>query len=484
MKILEYKPIIGLEIHTQLSTKTKLFCSCLSDSDNSEPNTNICPVCSAMPGTLPVLNKKAVDFIIKAGLAMNSKIAKIAKWDRKQYFYPDLPKGYQISQLDYPVCVGGFVEIYDEGKVKKINLERIHLEEDAGKSIHDRDEKYSYIDFNRCGVPLIEIVSKPDMFSALEAEKYARQVRRIVRNIEVSHADMQKGQMRFDVNVNLEIKTDEGVKYTPISEIKNLNSFRALSRACEYEIKRQNEVFAETGVEKGKNKLTLLWDDNKGETKVMRTKEEASDYRFINDPDIPPVFIDKDWVDSLGEEIPKILPHERFMNYLESGIKEASATYILDNEVLADFLDSCFLKIDSASLKSEFLNWFDRDLIGLVNKENDVNIKIASDVFVKLVQLVFEKKITKVVGREILDELWNSDKKLDEVLKEKERESSVDIDSVVKSVLENNKEQIEAYKNGKESIFNMFIGLCMKETKGKVEPEVIVAKIKEYILQY
>jgi len=484
MKILEYKPIIGLEIHVQLMTKTKLFCSCSSDSDTSDPNTNICPVCSAQPGTLPVLNKKAVDFIIKAGIAMNSKIAEITKWDRKQYFYPDLPKGYQISQLDHPVCEGGYVEIYDDSKIKKINLERIHLEEDAGKSVHDKSVQYSYIDFNRCGVPLIEIVSKPEMFSVSEAEKYAKQIRRIVRSIGVSHADMQKGQMRFDVNINLEVVTDQGSKYTPISEIKNLNSFRALVRACEYEIKRQEKVFAETKIEKSNNKITLLWNDNKNITKIMRTKEEASDYRYINDPDIPPVIIDEDWINSLKSEIPKILPHKRFMNYIESGIKEASATYILDNEVLADFLDDCLKKIDSSSLKNEFLNWFDRDLIGLINKEKDIIIKIDSKSFVRLVKLVFDGKITKVIGREILFELWNSDKNIDEILKSKEKDTSIDVDSIVKSVLDNNKEQVLEYKNGKEAIFNMFIGLCMKETKGSVEPDIIVKKIKELIINY
>lgn len=482
MKILEYKPIIGLEIHVQLSTKTKLFCSCSSYSDEALPNTNICPVCSAQPGTLPVLNKKALDYIIKAGLAMNSKISEITKWDRKQYFYPDLPKGYQISQLDYPVCNGGFIEIYDEKKVKKINLERIHLEEDAGKSIHDRDENYSYIDFNRCGVPLIEIVSKPEMFSVPEAEKYARQIRRIVRNLGISNADMQKGQMRFDVNVNLEVVTDEGSKYTPISEIKNLNSFRALARASEYEIKRQEKEFEKNKIEKSNNKTTLLWDDNKGVTEIMRSKEEVSDYRYINDPDVPPVIIDKNWIDSLKKEIPEILPHERFMNYIDSGIKEASAVYILDNEILADFLDDCLKNIDSEAFKKEFLNWFDRDLIGLINKEKDFVIKIDSESFVKLVKLVFNSKITKIIGREILLELWETDKLISEILKEKEKSASIDVDAVVKSVLDSKKDQVEEYKNGKESLFNMFIGLCMKETKGMIEPEVIVKKIKEMLL--
>lgn len=484
MKILEYKPIIGLEIHVQLATKTKLFCSCSSDSDTSDPNTNICPVCSAQPGTLPVLNKKALEYIIKAGLAMNSKIAEITKWDRKQYFYPDLPKGYQISQLDHPVCEGGYIEIYDEGETKKINLERIHLEEDAGKSIHDRSVDYSYIDFNRCGVPLIEIVSKPEMFSVSQAEKYAKQIRRIVRNIGVSYADMQKGHMRFDVNINLEVVTDEGSKYTPISEIKNLNSFRALVRACEYEIKRQEKEFKETKIEKAENKNTLLWDDNRGITKIMRVKEEASDYRYINDPDVPPVYVNVNLVNSLKKEIPKILPHKRFMNYIESGIKETSATYILDNEILADFLDDCLKKIDSDTLKNEFLNWFDRDLIGLINKEKDFVIKIDPDSFVKLIKLVLDKEITKVVGREILFELWNTDKNIDEILKDKKESTSIDVDSIVKSVLDNNKEQVEEYKNGKEAVFNMFIGLCMKETKGMVEPSVIVKKIKDLIINY
>ncbi len=482
MKILEYKPIIGLEIHVQLSTKTKLFCSCSSNSEESLPNTNICPVCSAQPGTLPVLNKKALDYIIKAGLAMNSEIAKITKWDRKQYFYPDLPKGYQISQLDYPVCDGGYIEIYDEGVVKKINLERIHLEEDAGKSIHDKDPNYSYIDFNRCGVPLIEIVSKPEMFSVPEAEKYARQIRRIVRILGISNADMQKGHMRFDVNVNLEVVTDEGLKYTPISEIKNLNSFRALARASEYEIKRQEKEFEKNKIEKSNNKTTLLWDDNKGVTEIMRSKEEVSDYRYINDPDIPPVIIDKVWTDYLKEEIPEILPHKRFMNYLDSGIKESSAIYVLDNEILADFLDDCLKEIDSKNLKNEFLNWFDRDLIGLINKEKEFVIKIDSKSFVELIKLVFDGKLTKLIGREVLIELWETDKLISEILKEKEKGASIDVDAVVKSVLDKNKKQVEEYKNGKESLFNMFIGLCMKETKGQIEPEVIVKKIKEYLL--
>ena len=425
----KYTPIIGLEIHVQLDTKSKLFCSCNNESFDAKPNTNICPVCSGQPGALPVMNKTAVYYAIKAGLAVGSEINKYSKWDRKSYFYPDLPKGYQISQYDKPLCVGGNIEILlDNNESKKIRLNRIHLEEDAGKSIHDKSLEYTYLDYNRCGTPLIEIVSEPDMCSSDEAEKYGKEIRRIVRYLGVSRADMEKGHMRFDINVNLKIEDEsKAVKYTPIAEVKNLNSFKALVKAIEYEIVRQKEEYEKTGVVKSdKNKTTRLWNDNKSITLQMRTKEEAADYRYFPDPDVMPVVTDDELIEKIKKEIPE-LPINRLKKYLKLGLENNISNYIVDNKNLADYLDDCLEKINKNKiLEKEFLNWFGRDFFQLLNQasenekiEDTAVIKISKEDFVELMQLIIDNKITRNLAKEFLIYIWDNNSKSLEDLKGK-----------------------------------------------------------------
>lgn len=486
----KYIPIIGLEIHVQLDTKSKLFCSCNNESFDAKPNTNICPVCSGQPGALPVMNKTAVRYAVKAGLAMDSEISKYSKWDRKSYFYPDLPKGYQISQFDKPLCIGGHVDILlDNKETKTIRLNRIHLEEDAGKSIHDRSIDHTYLDYNRCGTPLIEIVSEPDIASSIEADKYGKEIRRIVRYLGISRADMEKGHMRFDINVNVKVETDDGeTKYTPIVEVKNLNSFKALIKAIEYEIKRQEEEFEKTGITKSdKNKTTRLWNDNRNITLQMRTKEEAADYRYFPDPDVMPVILDDEYINDVKKEIPE-LPISRLKRYLDLGLENNISNYIADNKNLADYLDDCLRIIgDNKELQKEFLNWFGRDFFQLLNqissndKVEDVSvIKITEEDFIELITLIVSKKITRNLAKEFLVNIWDNGKKLSE-LKNQIPSESINVEKIITTVIDNNPDMLSQYKNGNTKVFNVFIGLVMKESKGLINPKDITEKLKELL---
>jgi len=421
---------------------------------------------------------------------MHCDINKYSKWDRKSYFYPDLPKGYQISQYDKPLCIGGYIDILlDNKEEKRIRLNRIHLEEDAGKSIHDRSIEYTYLDYNRCGTPLIEIVSEPDLCSASEAYKYGKEIRRIVRYLGISRADMEKGHMIFDINVNVKIETDNNeTKYTPIVEVKNLNSFKALIKAIEFEINRQIEDFEKTGITKSeKNKTTRLWNDNKGITSQMRTKEEAADYRYFPDPDLVPIILDDDYINNVKKDISE-LPIDKLKKYLSLGLENNISNYIVDNKNLADYLDSCLLKIgDNKEMQKEFLNWFGRDFFQLLNQvssndkiEDSSVIKITEDDFIELITLIVNKKITRNLAKEFLIDMWDNDKKLIE-LKQQIPQESLDIDQIINNVLENNQNMIDQYKNGNMKVFNVLIGLVMKESKGLINPKDITNKLKEIL---
>lgn len=486
----KYIPIIGLEIHVQLDTKSKLFCSCDNESFNSKPNTNICPTCSGQPGALPAMNKTAVIYTVKAGIAMGSEISEYSKWDRKSYFYPDLPKGYQISQYDKPLCIGGNIEILlDNGESKNIRLNRIHLEEDAGKSIHDKSVEFTYLDYNRCGTPLMEIVSEPDIASSIEAEKYGKEIRRIVRYLNVSRADMEKGHMRFDINVNLKVEDKSGEKkYTPIAEVKNLNSFKSLVKAIEYEIIRQQEEFEKTGIVKNdKNKTTRLWNDNKNVTAQMRTKEEAADYRYFPDPDVMPIVLDDTFIENVKKEIPE-LPIHRLKRYLALGLQNNISNYIVDNKNLADYLDKSIELIgDNEEIKKEFLNWFGRDFFQLLNKiseneklEDSSAIKISKEDFVELMNLIISKKITRNLAKDFLVDIWENNKKLEE-LKKIIPQETINVEQIINNILEKNKNMLEQYKSGNEKVFNVFVGLTMKETKGLIDPKEIQEKLRKIL---
>lgn len=481
----KYIPIIGLEIHVQLDTKSKLFCGCDNESFNVAPNINICPVCSGQPGVLPVMNKQALDFCILAGLALNGKIASETKWDRKSYFYPDLPKGYQISQYDKPIIEGGEVEIFFENDEKKnIRLIRAHLEEDAGKSIHDRSSEFTYLDYNRCGTPLLEIVTEPDITSSLEAELFAKQIRRIMRYIGVSRVNMEMGHMRFDINVNIKVEGSE-IKYTPIAEVKNLNSFRSLVKAIDYEVKRQIEEFEKNAVEKNDgNKKTFLWNDQKEMTIEMRSKEEAADYRYFADPDVMPVEIDQAWIDKAKEKLP-VLPGDRFVRYRSLGVSYQTALSILENMRISDYLDVCLQKIgDNENARKELVNWFGREIMAYLNKMTesekaviDLEERLSSDDFVEIVRMVDLREITRNLGKEWLDKIWEDGEKLAD-LKQQMTENKIDLDQIVVDVLNNNQNFVEQYKAGNEKVLNVLIGKMMKETKGMVGVEEVVKILK------
>ncbi len=430
-------PLIGLEVHVELETKSKMFCGCPADHFGKEPNTQTCPVCLGLPGALPVPNKKAIESCIQIGLALNCEINKNSKFDRKQYFYPDLSKGYQISQYDEPFCSEGFIHL-DSGK--KIGIERVHQEEDTGKLQHTilEGEKVSLVDFNRSGVPLVEIVSKPDMSSSEEAKEYLKKIHEIIRALGVSSADMDKGQMRLEPTVNAKIEKDGETFYTPLAEIKNINSFNFVASAIEFEVKRQVKEWEETGVVKtATNKTTRGYDSVKKVTFLQRTKEEAKDYRYFPEPDIPPFVIEKDYVEKLRSELPK-LPAEIISDLESLGVENKYAKIIASSEELLSIIS--LFKNDTEIETSKLAS-------ALVNK------KIRTEDDIKAQYLTITK-----VGNTNTDELK----------------------SIVMKIVEANPGPVAEYKKGKTNIAGFFVGQAMKESKGTASPQVlaeIVAKL-------
>ncbi|HOK35084.1 MAG TPA: Asp-tRNA(Asn)/Glu-tRNA(Gln) amidotransferase subunit GatB [Candidatus Pacearchaeota archaeon] len=477
---MNYSPIIGLEIHCELKTKTKMFCSCENDPDETKPNLNICPICMGHPGTLPVINKKALEMVIKAGLALNSKIAAETYFERKNYFYPDLPKGYQISQYAVPLCSGGYLKIPNTNR--KIRITRIHLEEDTGRLLHSQNEDYSLIDFNRAGVPLMELVTEPDIQSAKEARQFAEELQLILRYLGISDADMEKGQMRVEVNISLGKEGKLGTKV----EIKNLNSFQAVEKASEYEIKRQSEI-----LDKGEKIIqeTRGWDSIKGKTFSQRIKEEANDYRYFPEPDLPPLNLS-----NIEESIPELpqQKRERFQEEYKIGLKEIEI--LIQNKDLADYFEEVASELKDwaktkkitqdqiPSLIKIATNYLETDLLGLM-KENNVsikNLKITPENFAELITILWNKEISSRVGKDVLLEMFKTgadptyvieDKKLKQVSDE------VVIEEIAKKIIQENPKPVEDYKKGKENALQFLIGQVMKETKGRVNP----AKAREIL---
>lgn len=422
-------PIIGLEVHVELETKSKMFCGCPADHFGKEPNTQTCPVCLGLLGALPVPNKKAIENCIQIGLALNCTINKHSKFDRKQYFYPDLAKGYQISQYDEPFCSDGFLNL-DSGK--KIGIERVHQEEDTGKLQHTilDGEKVSLVDFNRSGVPLVEIVSKPDMSSSEEAKEYLKKIHEIIRALGVSNADMDKGQMRLEPTVNVKIEKDGEVFYTPLAEIKNINSFNFVASAIEYEVKRQVKEWEETGVVKtATNKTTRGYDSVKKVTFLQRTKEEAKDYRYFPEPDIPPFVVDSEYIESLKSSMAK-LPTQIIKDLIERGLGEKNAKLLYS--------------------KSDCLNIY----FQYENKVTDAN---------KLASLLINGKID--LQKDILVQFQE--------LTNKGNTNESELKSIVQKVIDSNQSLVAEYKNGKSNLLGYFVGSAMKETRGEASPQVL-----------
>ena len=465
----DYDIVIGLEVHSELSTKTKIFCSCPTEF-GGEPNTHCCPVCMAMPGALPVLNKKVVEYAIKAGIATNCTIAKESKNDRKNYFYPDLPKSYQISQFDMPLCTNGFVEIETENGPKKIRLVRIHIEEDAGKLNHDEYGRGSLVDLNRAGVPLIEIVSEPDISSASEAEAYLRKIKSILEYIEVSDCKMQEGSLRADVNVSVRKKgtTEFGTR----TEMKNMNSFRSIVRAIEYESERQIEVLENGGII---TQETLRWDDVSGKTFSMRDKEDAQDYRYFPEPDLAMIRISDEYVQKISKTLPE-MPEKRKARYIEElGLPEYDANILTSSKHLSDLFERANNVCNNPKAVS---NWIMSDIIKILNEEGIEADKLpfSAEQLGKLINLIDKKTISTSIAKTVLEEMTVNPKDPEEIIKEKGLIQISDegaIKEIVLKILEENPQSIADYKAGRDRALGFLVGQAMKQTKGKANPQML-----------
>ena len=460
-----WKVVIGLEVHSELSTNTKCFCSC-KNKFGGKPNTNCCPVCTGMPGALPVLNRKAVEYAVRMGLAVGCKINQYSVFERKNYFYPDMTKAYQISQLEFPLCVGGGVEIEVDGKKKFINLDRIHLEEDAGKLIHDIDG--TMVDFNRAGVPLIEIVSKPDISSAEEAVAYLEKLRSTLLYVGVSDCKMQEGSLRCDVNLSLH---KEGEPYGTRTEMKNLNSFRAVLRAIKYEAKRQAEVLDKGGVI---IQETRRWDDEEGKTYSMREKEDSQDYRYFPDPDIVPIKITDEYLNKIKSDLPKLAP-QRVEEYMQLGLNEKDAKLLTSERKFADYFES----VISLFNQPKFVcNWICGEVFKKLNAEEgeEVNIAVSAKQMAKLLEMYHSDKINQAVARQLMDEIWGMDLDPEKIVEEKglgQISDTSGLEEILKKIVEDNPKAVAELKAGNQKTMAFFIGQTMRATGGKANPKMV-----------
>lgn len=468
--------LIGLEIHVELMTKNKIFCNCKNEF-GGEVNTHVCPVCLGLPGALPVLDKEAVDHAIRAGLAFSCEIADTIKMDRKNYFYPDLTKGYQITQADHPLCKNGYLEINLPDYDKKIRLERIHIEEDTGKQIHTQDGS-SLLDFNRCGVPLIEIVTKPDMNSAEEAKLFLENLRSTLKYIGVSDVRMEEGSLRCDVNINI-VDKEKGVK-TQISEIKNLNSFRSVVKAIEFEEKRHIDLLNQG---RDTENETRRWDESQGETILMRKKLGASDYRFANEADIPPIRVEETLVEELLRTMPE-LPQAKKERFIKAyGLTEYDAGVLTASKDLSDYFEEVEGYVKDSKITS---NWVTGDILRRLKEENleIEDIKISPKMLADLIDLVKSNKINNNTGKAVLRDMFETGSSASDIVKEKgllQITNEDELEEVVKGVLDENPQSIEDYKNGKDRAIGFLVGQIMKKTKGKANPQLVNTLLTEKI---
>ena len=464
----DYEVVIGLEVHAELSTKTKIFCSCPTEFGGA-PNTHTCPICMAMPGTLPVLNEKVVEYAVKAGLATNCEISRNSKNDRKNYYYPDLPKSYQISQYDKPLCENGEVEIETKDGKKTIRIERIHIEEDAGKLNHDDFGGGSLVDLNRAGVPLIETVSRPDMRSAEEAEAYLRKLKSIFEYIEVSDCKMQEGSLRADVNVSVH---KPGEPLGTRTEMKNMNSFRSIVRAIEYEVDRQIDLIEDGGTV---TQETLRWDDVSGKTFSMRDKEDAQDYRYFPDPDLVAIKLSEEYIQNIKNGLPE-LPESRRQRYLdEYKLSEKDANIITASKYLSDLFEGAVKVCNNPKAVN---NWIISDISRILNETEmePIEIPFDSNQLGKLVILIDKGTISSSIGKKVLVELFENPRDPEDIIKEKGWIQISDegaIKEVVTKVLEANPQSIADYKAGKDKALGFLVGQAMKETRGQANPQML-----------
>jgi len=472
---MEFEPVIGLEVHAQLKTKTKIFCAC-STAFGAPPNTHTCPVCLGMPGVLPVLNKKVVEYTMRMALATHCKLEPESHFARKNYFYPDLPKGYQISQYELPIAQHGYVEVALNGSTHRIGITRIHMEEDAGKLGHDPQRPISRVDFNRTGVPLIEIVSEPDIRSPEAAGAYLRQLRAIVRYLDICDGNLEEGSFRCDANVSIRPKGDE--TFGTRTEIKNLNSFKHVEKALQYEIKRQKEVLLDGGrvVQE-----TRLWDPDKNQTHSMRAKEEAHDYRYFPDPDLLPLVIDADWIETVKTSLPELPAGKKQRFIADYGLPSYDAAILTSDRDLADYFEGCLQSIDQPKQVS---NWIMGSLLGLLNAQGK-SIKdspVAARNLAQLLELVDQGVISGKIAKTLFEEMATSGKPPRQIVEEKglvQISDSAAIEEVVSKVLANCSAEVAAYKSGKTKLLGFFVGHVMQETRGKANPKLVNEILKK-----
>lgn len=466
---MQFEPVIGLEVHAQLKTKTKIFCGCATEF-GAPPNTHTCPVCLGMPGVLPVLNKKVVEYTLRMALATHCTIPEQSRFARKNYFYPDLPKGYQISQYELPIAVNGHVSIDMDGRTKRIGLTRIHMEEDAGKLVHDETRPVSFVDLNRTGTPLMEIVSEPDIRSAEEAGAYLRVLRTIIRWIGVGDGNMEEGSFRCDANVSIRPKGSDVLGTR--TEIKNVNSFKNVEKAIQYEIARQTDILLEGGEVVQE---TRLWDPVKGVTHSMRSKEEAHDYRYFPDPDLLPLVIDRSWVDAVQKALPE-LPAERRARFASQfQLPDYDAGVLTSSRELADYFEACLGK--SAQPK-QVANWIMGPLLGLLNAEGKsiVQSPISAQDLAGLLQLIHEEVISGKIAKTVFEDMAASGKTAQQIVEEKglaQVSDSGALEAEIDKLIAAHPDEVARFKEGHKKLMGFFVGQVMKATQGKANPKLV-----------
>ena len=472
---MQFEAVIGLEVHAQLNTKTKIFCACPTFF-GAPPNTHTCPVCLGMPGVLPVLNKKVVEYAMLMGIATNCTISKNSRFARKNYFYPDLPKGYQISQYELPIAQNGYIDIETNGVKKRIGITRIHMEEDAGKLIHDPSRPYSMVDFNRTGVPLIEIVSEPDIRTFEEAGEYLRKLRSILRYLDICDGNMEEGSFRCDANVSIRPAGD--APFGTRTELKNLNSFKNVEKAIQFEIERQKDVLLEGG------KIiqeTRLWDPAKNCTTSMRGKEEAHDYRYFPDPDLLPLVIDDKWIEEIRNSLPELPDQKKERFITEYGLPEYDAGILTSAIEIAGYFEACVMEYSNPKQVS---NWVMGALLGLLNTEGKTieESPVSSLNLARLLKLIDQNVISGKIAKTVFEEMAKTGKSPEEIVKEKDLVQVTDesaIEEMITKLLESCPKEVADYRAGKTKVVGFFIGRIMKETKGKANPEIVNRILEE-----
>lgn len=470
---MKYEAVIGLEVHTELQTKTKIFCSCRT-SFGADPNTNVCPVCLGLPGVLPVLNKKVLEYAVRAGLALNCEISRFSKFDRKNYYYPDLPKNFQTSQFDLPICEHGYLDVEVEGEKRRIRITRAHMEEDAGKLVHHgtsiTDSDYSLVDYNRTGTPLLEIVSEPDMRSAKEAVAYMEKMRAILQYVGISDCRMEEGSLRCDANVSVRPvgQKELGTK----TEIKNINSFKGVERAIEYEAMRQAELLEDGGKVVQE---TRTWDEKEGVTKSMRTKEEANDYRYFPEPDLVPFTVSDEYIENIRKSLPE-LPDARKERYMkEFGLSSEDAVFMTNDKATADYFEAA---VDAGADPKACVNWLMGEFASQLSTDGIEIAKapVSAENLAALLKLISKGTISGKIAKKVFATMWKEGGNPEEIVKAQglvQISDTAELSKLVDKVVGKNPKAVEDFKAGKKKAVGALVGQIMKATKGKANPRVI-----------